>query len=191
MRIEIELQLSNAEAAEIAAILGCAEEDVPTQLASHVSASAQEYLAMYRGQKVFRRGTDILEHRLFLLIDTAFDGKIPDEHQVTSLFQTTPSESRALIRSVIAKYQYKIKNGIKRTIREILDSASQAGEGADHAVTINSVNIVEEMNRLLADHDGGLSQVKRKRGSVSTYEIRPSSFNALRQAVGEQVRAEE
>jgi hypothetical protein len=40
------------------------------------------------------------------------------------------------------------------------------------------------MNRLLADHDGGLHQVKRRRGSVSTYEIKPSSFDALAQAVG-------
>jgi hypothetical protein len=40
------------------------------------------------------------------------------------------------------------------------------------------------MNRLLADQDGSLHQVKKKRDSVSTYEIKPSSFKALAQVVG-------
>ena len=160
MRFEIELQLSNAEAAEIATILGCGVEHVPTQLASHFSASAQEYLAMYRGQKVFRRGTDILEHRLFLLIESAFDGKIPDEHQVTSLFPTSAGRSRPLIRSGSCKVSVPNRSiGIKRTMAAECQNyayAQRQGRGAHHTVTINSVNIVEEMNRLLADHDGGL-----------------------------------
>ena len=139
---------------------------------------------MYRGQKVFRRATDIHEFRLLLLIEETFSGLIPDEHEVTKLFQTTPSESRALIRSVLAKYQYKIKEGILGTVRSTLQRAAQEIQGGDYSVVIKSLNIVGEMNRLLADHDGSLHQVKRKRNSVSTYEIKPSSYNALAQAVG-------
>lgn len=184
MKIEIDLELSQDEVEEISAILGCSGDDLPGVLAHHVRASAREYLSMYRGQKVLRRATDIHEFRLLLLIESTFSGRIPDEHEVTRLFQTTPSESRALIRSVLAKYQYKIKPGIIETIKSVLGRAGQEVDGGDYTVAINSLNIVDEMNRLLADQDGGLHQVKKKRGSVSTYEIKPSSFAALAQAVG-------
>jgi len=184
MKVEIDLELNQDEIMEISAILGCSEDDLPEVLANHIRASAREYLSMYRGQKVLRRATDIHEFRLLLLIETSFSGRIPDEHEVTRLFQTTPSESRALIRSVLAKYQYRIKIGILKTIKMTLGRARQEVEGGDYVVAINSRNIVDEMNRLLADQDGGLHQVKKKRDSVSTYEVKPSSFAALAQAVG-------
>ena len=184
MKLDIELELERDEVVEVSAILGCTEKELPQVLSRHIRASAKEYLSMYRGQKVFRRATDIHEFRLLLLIEETFSGRIPDEHEVTKLFQTTPSESRSLIRSVLAKYQYKIKEGILGTVKSALLRARQDIQGGDYAVAINSLNIVDEMNRLLADKDGSLHQVRRKRDSVSTYEIKPSSFNALAQAVG-------
>jgi hypothetical protein len=183
MLISIELDLGETEIAEIASVLESDDGNLAAILSRHFKASALEYLAMYRGQKVFRRGSDLLEYRLLLLIETAFEGVIPDEHEVARLFQTTPGESRALIRSILAKYQYRIKEVIKRTISQKLAEAGQEEEGGPYSVVINSVNIVLEMNRILADLDGSLQPVKKKRGCVSTYEIMPSSFEILRQAV--------
>lgn len=183
MLISIELDLGETEIAEIASVLESDDGNLAAILSRHFKASALEYLAMYRGQKVFRRGSDLLEYRLLLLIETAFEGVIPDEHEVARLFQTTPGESRALIRSILAKYQYRIKEVIKRTISQKLAEAGQEEEGGSHSVVINSVNIVLEMNRILADLDGSLQPVKKNRGCVSTYEIMPSSFEILRQAV--------
>jgi hypothetical protein len=186
MNIEIMLELSEDDVKEISVILDCPEGDLQQELAKHIRAAANEYLSMYRGQKVFRRVSDIHEFRLLLLIESRFCGRIPDEREVTRLFQTTPSESRALIRSVLAKYQHRIKAGILETIKNALERASQPVGGGDYEVTINSRNIVDEMNRLLAGRDGSLHQVKRKRDSVSTYEIKPSSFNSLAREVGMQ-----
>ncbi len=103
MLISIELDLGETEIAEIASVLESDDGNLAAILSRHFKASALEYLAMYRGQKVFRRGSDLLEYRLLLLIETAFEGVIPDEHEVARLFQTTPGESRALIRSILAK----------------------------------------------------------------------------------------
>jgi hypothetical protein len=80
---------------------------------------------MFLGQKVFRRGSDILEYRLFLLIEKALEGQIPDEQVVSNLFQTTPTESRSLIRSVMSKYQYQLRGAIEYSIRAILENASK------------------------------------------------------------------
>ena len=134
---------------------------------------------MFRGQKVFTRGRDMLEYRLLLLIENAFNGVIPEERIVSSLFQTSLTESRSLIRAVISKYQYQLSDYIKRTLSVSLAHASRLDNTQDYTVVINSPNMVDELNKALADLDGTLSPVAKKKGSVSTYEISPSSYHQL------------
>lgn len=165
MQITTTLTLTVAEENEISAILGCDVADLNARLNSCLSASIQEYLAMFRGQKVFKRGSDLLEYRLFLLIETAFNGAIPDERTVSSLFQTTLTESRALIRSVISKYQYQLKSHIEQTLSSSLRAAGRQNNTQDYTVVINSQNVVDELNKALADIDGSLAPVGKKRGA--------------------------
>ncbi len=179
MQITTTLNLNSAEQAEIAGILGCTISDLNSRLNDCLGASINEYLAMFRGQKVFKRGSDMLEYRLLLLIETAFNGVIPDERTVSSLFQTTLTESRSLIRSVISKYQYQLRNHVVRTLSATLSAASRTDATQNYAVVINNQNIVYELNKSLADIDGNLSSVAKKKGSVSTFEIAPSSYNHL------------
>lgn len=179
MQITTNLTLTAAEEAEISAILGCNAADLNDRLNSCLGASINEYLAMFRGQRVFKRGSDMLEYRLLLLIETAFNGVIPDERTVSSLFQTTLTESRSLIRSVISKYQYQLKSHVERTLSSSLIAANRQNNTQDYTVVINSQNVVDELNKSLADIDGSLSPVIKKKGSVSTYEISPSSYNRL------------
>jgi hypothetical protein len=49
---------------------------------------------------------------------------------------------------------------------------------------VNSLNVVDELNRVLAELDGTLEQVAKKRGSVSTYEFSPASHARLKQHFG-------
>lgn len=184
MQLTFNLDLSEAEEAEISTILGCSVDDLKTCLNSYFAASIKEYLTMFRGQKVFKRGNDILEYRLLLLIETAFNGVIPDERTVSSLFQTTVTESRSLIRSVLSKYQYQLKKNVHRTLNASLSGATQLGGYQNFTVVINNQIVVNELNKALADIDGGLPPVVRKRGSVSTYEIFPSSYNELCEKFG-------
>src|SRR5207253_2749865 len=67
----------------------------PDTLKAYAEAAVLEHIRMFIGQKVFTRGSDIREYRLFLLIDTAFNGFIPDEQTVCALFQCTVTQSRA------------------------------------------------------------------------------------------------
>ncbi|PZQ00540.1 MAG: hypothetical protein DI587_06945 [Variovorax paradoxus] len=179
MNITATIPLSPAEEIEIATILGCQPAHLNAKLNEYMTASANEYLSMIRGQKVFKRGSDILEYRLFLLIESAFNGEIPDERTVSSLFQTTLTESRSLIRAVISKYQYKLRTHIDATIRTCLGAADRQNPGDHYSVVINSQNIVDELNKFLADIDGNLASVAKRKGSVSTYEFAPSSYNQL------------
>lgn len=179
MDLTTTINFTTAEEAEISEILGCSVADLNGKLNSYVGASFKEYLSMVRGQKVFKRGSDMLEYRLFLLIESAFGGTVPDERTVSSLFQTTLTESRSLIRAVISKYQYQLRTYIDATLQQTLTAANRQNATQDYTVVINSQNTVDELNKALADLDGSLTPVTKKRGSVSIYEIAPSSYNRL------------
>ena len=184
MNVVASVTLTAAEERDLAQILGCSQERLKDVLAAHASAALSEYVTMFLGQKVFRRGTDQQEYRLLLLIESAFKGQIPAEEDVCRLFQTTSSESRASIRRVISKYQYQLKVPIERSLRRIISDAKQAGEGGMFTVTVNSLNLVDELNRILAEIDGSLQPVSKKRGSVSTFEISPASYERLSAHLG-------
>lgn len=179
MDVTATINISEQDQEELAQILGCDRANLEEELQKYASAAIQEYVSMFLGQKVFKRGTDILEYRLFLLIEEAFENKVPDEQDVCKLFQSTSTESRSLIRSVISKYQYQLKTALDRTIKAILNNATRENEHNPYTVTINSQNVVEELNRQLASIDGSLTPVTKKRGSVSIYEIKPSSYARL------------
>jgi len=134
---------------------------------------------MFLGQRVFNRGSDIREYRLYLLIKHAFSQKIPSEQEVCKLFQCTASSSRSLIRAVMSKYQYLLKDAIHGTLRDYLGKAKVNGQDASAVLAIDNRNIVEQLNRTLSEMDSSLPPVQKKRASVSTYEMKLSSYYRL------------
>src|SRR6266481_3704504 len=111
MKIEIDFSLTKAEAKQLADIIGAENvEKLAQAIAPHARAAIREYAQMFLGQKVYTRGSDIREFRLFLLIREAFGNKIPDEQDVCGLFQCSTNQARALIRAVMSKYQYELHN---------------------------------------------------------------------------------
>lgn len=184
MNVTASIPLSDADSSELARVLGVKESELSAKLSAYALASLLEYTTMFLGQKVFRRGSDLHEYRLLLLINNVFDNVIPDEEKVCRLFQTTSTESRALIRRVMSKYQYQLKAAIDGTMIRILQKATQEAKGDPFTVTINSSNVIEELNRLLAEIDGALQPVAKRRGSVATFEISPASYAHLKSRLG-------
>ena len=113
MAITVDLPLNAEEKAQLAGILRCDPDALDAVLAPYAAAALEEYARMFIGQRVFTRGSDIHEYRLFLLIKQPLEGRIPDEQQVSDLFQTTATQSRSLIRSVLAKYQYELQEATR------------------------------------------------------------------------------
>src|SRR6266702_5846176 len=99
MNVTAAIKLSADDQKELARILECHPKEMEKTLAPYTSAALTELVTMFLGQKVFSRGSDILEYRLLLLIQHAFANQIPDEQRVCRLFQTTATGSRSLIRS--------------------------------------------------------------------------------------------
>jgi len=184
MEITINLVLSEEDSAELEKILGSGEGELEAVLSPYASAAVEELITMFLGKKVFSRGSDILEYRLYLLIKHAFSSRIPNEQNVCKLFQVTSSGSRSLIRAVMSKYQYLLKDAIEETLKDCLDAVEVAAAAESITVAIHNINLVDELNRILAEIDSSLPPVQKKRGSVSTYELKPSAYGRLCERFG-------
>lgn len=177
--LDVVVDLSKPERTQLSRILGCDDADLDFRLKSFSAAATEEYLRMVLGQRVFTRGTDVREYRLYLLIVHVFGGRLPNEQQISDLFQTTTTQSRALLRAVMSKYQYELQAVIDRTLSDVLKAAKFDEKAETWSITIDSENVVEALNRRLASIDGTLPQVTKARNTITTYEIPNSSYDAL------------
>ncbi|WP_423409016.1 hypothetical protein AABM38_02700 [Heyndrickxia sp. MSNUG] len=180
--INFDIDLTEYEEVLLGQILQLSDNEVLEEvLNEYAKASFEEYIRMFMGQKVFTRGSDFKEYRLFLIIKNALQERIPNEEKVSSLFQLTSTESRSLIRSVMSKYQYELNGAIENSLKEALESAE---------LTVNphtfkgTENIITQLNRILSNLDGTLQPISKKSNTTSIYEIKPSSFNRLAEKLG-------
>lgn len=180
MNVSYELEISTDEKNLLKEIFICNNEEFADKVNSFSRSASEEYLRMFLGQKIYTRGSDMREYRLFLLIKYFLNGNIPNEQTITTLFQTTHSESKSLLRSVLAKYQYDLKNCINNTIADILINKVEHDEDDEiYYVSNIAENIVGEMNKILSTIDGSLNQITKKRNAVLTFELKPSSYEKL------------
>lgn len=179
MKVISYLKVSQKYQDDLSKIFGCNKSNLPNKLSKYASAALKEMVTMILGQKVFNRGSDMLEYRLFLLIFHAFNEKIPDEQDVCKLFQTTLTGSRSLIRAVMSKYQYQLRLAVEKSLKDLIMGVSTSEKNDEYSISVHNLNLVEELNQELAEINTNLPPVKKKRGSVSTYTILPSSYNKL------------
>lgn len=180
MKVEINLTLDEKETDLLKQILDCKdEEEFNEQFKLCCEAATEEYVDMFLGKRVFTRGSDIREYRLFLLIKNVFK-KIPDEQVVSNLFQTSSTESRSLIKSVLAKYQYSVTEILNDTLKEIVACAEEDNDSGEYEISCNSKYIEEELNKILSEISGRLPMIKKKNGVVSIHRIQSNSYEELK-----------
>lgn len=179
LTIETKINLPDSDVVELAKIIKCSETEIENSLKAYSTSALSELITMFLGQKVFNRGSDLLEYRLFLLIKNVFSGKIPDEQNVCRLFQMTITNSRSLIRAVMSKYQYRLKTEIDNTLKMLIECVEIEDRNDGVSVAIHNLNLVDEFNKVLTQIDSSLPPVQKKRGSVSVYTIKPSSYKRL------------
>lgn len=147
VEVTVRLELEEEEANELNRVLGEARdceqvvgsltsEEVARTLALEQvgRAALEEYVRMILGERVFTRGSDISEYRLFLLLKHAFANSIPPEVVVCRLFQLTPAGARTLVRNVLAKYQYELREEIRRSLRDVLSLGDKPQSVGNHQV---------------------------------------------------------
>lgn len=171
--------ISQNERDLLKSILHCNDGDLNERLNKVAASSFEEYRKMILGQRVFTRGKDILEYRLFIFIKYYFDGIIPEEQRICDLFQITAKESRALVRSIMSKYQYELRDNISSSIRLEVEKITKDDHSGEFKISIQNQFIKDELNRVLGTIDTSLPIIEKDKGTISTYVIKPSSYQKL------------
>jgi hypothetical protein len=184
MQITFDIQLSPEELALLASALDCKTEEVEGKLPGHARAALGEYVEAYLGRRASGRGQDILEHRLALLIEHAFDKTIPSEVQVSRLFQTTLTSSRSLIRSTLSKYRYQLKAAADGSAKAALGRAKWNGVSNQFEILGVSANLADHLNLRLSAIDGGLRKVTPVKDTGSNYGLAADAYHELCEAFG-------
>jgi hypothetical protein len=191
MDINIDIDLTGEEERQLSGILRCDQDELNNNLEPFIAAAAEEYVRLFLGQKVFTRGSDFREYRLFLLIHYAFDNEIPDEQQICDLFQTTVNQARSLIRSVMSKYQYELAEAIKKSLCNVVLNARYSEENEVYLITVDNENIIDALNRMIGAIDGTLPPVTKRRSTVSTYKFPASSYERVANELGIRIEMKE
>lgn len=180
MEVNFEINIQDRENELLKSILECVDDNELNEKLNKIARSSfEEVRRMIMGQKIFTRGRDILEYRLFNLIIHYFDRKIPDEQQVCDLFQITSSESRSYIRSIMSKYQYDLKETIASSLKEQVENVVKDENEEFYRISIQNQYFKDELNRILGAIDTSLPIIEKERGTISTYIIQASSYLEL------------
>lgn len=180
MQITVNLNLSEDDEKQLVAVLGSHNDNVELQttLQLYAQAALLEYVNGFLGHTSLTRGSDTREYRLFLLMKEVFKEQIPDEQTISELFHITLPQSKTLIKAVISKNRYALKEIIKTSlIKTIRDG--KVDDNKDCETSIKNLIIVDELNYILALKDGTLPKILRKPRTVSTYIIKASSYEAI------------
>jgi len=153
------------------------EEDFSVAVGKIALAALTEYKEMLLGKGLPTRADEIKQHRLLHLVKHFYLGIIPTETEVSAMFQLTESESKSLIRNVKTRFRYQLESEIFNTSRATLTSAERVEDL--HRVVIQSDNVLEELNRIIALNAPNFYPITKTRNSARQYDISLDSYVLL------------
>ena len=158
------------------------DEQFRRAISNIVLAALSEYKNMLLGIGLPSRADEIRQHRLFYLIKYYFKGRLPTESEVSAMFQLTQSQSRGLIRSVMARFHYELEEEIRNTLAMHIRNANSYDDGTirEYRVVILSKYVLDELNRIIGGIAPNLDQIRKVRNTSSTYAISEDTYQKLR-----------
>ena len=186
MAVSATLSLDDRERELLARILGVPKSKLEQELAPYATAALEEWTRMFTGERVYTRAGDLREYRLFLLIKHVWK-RVPANRQVSALFQTTPAQSRTLVRNVLSKYQYELDRTLEDELRAAVGAAKQRPDESAYTLVLDSPNLADALNALIEriDRGGELPSLTPSGTSANAYKLQPSTLEALRKHFGD------
>jgi hypothetical protein len=158
------------------------EDEFKNDLKKLIPAALSEYINMLVGNGIPSSVNEIRQYRLYYLIKHYYKGKFPSEEEVSAMFQETQSRSKSLIRLVLTRFRYDLKDEIKNAIIDVICSVKhKEGNNPAYHVTIQSEIIAEEMNRIINKEAPTFLNIKKISGMGRRYIISPASYCKLKE----------
>ena len=169
------------ELLKLKALFECSDEEAfHKKLEYVVLAALEEYRDMLLGQGLPSRSAEIREYRLFYLIKHYFNGLIPNEVEVSTMFQLPVTRSRSLLLNVLTRFGYDLEQEIRNTIVLELEKANFSN--TDHLeipLFIQSRNIVDQINLVVAASGKQLPWLRPVRNQAGVYLLGIDTYEFL------------
>lgn len=164
-------------------LLGCENDDekFDKDISKIAHASLCEYKDMLLGMGMPTRADEIRQYRLLHLIKNYFIDRLPSEAEVSSMFQLTQSKSKSLIQNAITRFRYQLENEIRNTLINNLKRAEFDKNADEYRLVIQSGNVLEELNRIIATIAPELDPIRKIRNMSRSYSISEDSFDKLKE----------
>lgn len=157
-------------------------EGLEENLKKVILAALKEYKEMFLGRGLPSRADEIQQYRLFCLIKNYFGVEhFPSESEVAEMFQLTQSKSKSLIRLILTRYHYDLKEEIEHILIKTVNDADpyDDDEVSGYIVTIPSDIIVEELNRIINKNAPKCFIIRKIPGTARRYRISDETYSQL------------
>ena len=79
----------------------------------------------------------------------------------------------------MSKYQYELRDTIINSVKDEVEKIVKEENGEDYKISIQNQYIKDELNRILGTIDTSLPIIEKDKGTISTYIIKPSSYQRI------------
>jgi hypothetical protein len=184
MNITIELTENDLTDNDKLIIKDCLElkenEDFEMVLGKLSKTALMEYLKMITGNGLPTKAEEVKQERFLFLLEYYFQGKLPNENQLSSIFQITQSQSKTLLRNTKSRYRTKISNHIKKSLIETISSFCFNKDRERFEFVCCSPTIIEDLNLIISQRGAEHELVQKIKDSASKYYCIIDTYDFLK-----------
>lgn len=186
MKISFDLdesELSSSDGKIVLSSLGLPEEaNLPATLGKIAKCSLLEYRKMFIEKGLPTKAAEVMQERLFYLIKGYYKDSLPNEQQISTIFQLTYSSAKTLLRNTISKYRIYLQVEIKETIKKVLKTATE--DNGKYRLVVQSETIKDELNLYLTQNAPTLKKMLAEKGSAGVFVCPADTMTFLREKYG-------
>lgn len=188
MNITINISDAELSAADKTLIKECLglnrNPDLAPALTKICKTSFLEYCKMFKEKGIPTRADEVMQERLFFLLNHYYMDRLPSENEISTIFQLTPSQSRTLLRNTKSRYRTKISISITNSLKTIIQGAALNDETDKYEFICLSSVMIEELNLIISQKGPTLEQIIKIKGKASKYECAEDTYDLLKTELG-------
>ncbi len=137
-----------------------------------------EYRKMFIERGLPSKAAEVLQDRLYYLIDSYFINRLPTEAEISTIFQLTSSGSKTMLKNTMSRYRIYLGNQIRASIKKVLQSIDQDGDNC--RFVIQSETLKNEINLIINRKWPTLKKLLAVKGSAGQYECPIDTYEKLK-----------
>jgi hypothetical protein len=186
MRIEFDIEEIDISVTDRTIILQSLNIEDPTEIQGVLSKIAKcsllEYRKMFIEKGLPTKAAEVMQERLFYLIKGYFHNRLPNEQEISTIFQLTSSGAKTLLKNTMSRYRIHLKNEIRDSIKIVLNNVALDG-GVGTAI-IQSSALKDEINTILTQKAPSLKKFTSVKDSSGQFSCPEDTINFLKNEFG-------